>query len=121
MVETKMNAKPLGGQRQQRSADTAHGLSEADRAHLRSGGRIACEKQADGSTTKRYTRGMQHSAGAPSSASTRPARKPSKAELQAIHDRWLGDDAQLLDQVQRTTLAVDYALDQIEQRRRGRQ
>ncbi len=127
MIENKMDTKPLGGQRQQRSADgNPLGLSEADRAHLRSGGRIYCEKQADGSTSKRYVRGphgTKTGASAPSSsrpASARPKRQPSKAELQAIHDRWLSPEAQLLADVQRTTTAVDHLLELNEEIRRGR-
>ena len=129
-MEFKLEYKPIMGQRQERSATRGPAeLTDADRAHMRSGGRVAFTKNADGSTTKTYVRGPASSAqrsasSARSSSATkqsRPARPASQAELQAIHDRWLSPEAQLVADVQRTTAAVDRLLELNEQRRRGRQ
>ena len=123
MIENKMQAKPLGGQRQQRSADNPLGLSEADRAHMKSGGRVMFTKNADGSTTKTHVRGPRGTTSGtvrPRVKQTLPARQPSKAELRAIHDRWLSPDAQLVNEIRTVTAAVDELLELNEQRRRSR-
>ena len=127
-MEYKMQAKPLGGQRQQRSAPNgADELTDADRAHMRSGGRVAFTKNADGSTTKTYVRGPHGTTAKsgtvrPRVKQTQPAqpRAPSQAELQAIHDRWLSPEAQLVNDTRGFTALVDEALELNERRRRGR-
>lgn len=127
-MEYKMQAKPLGGQRQQRSAPNgADELTDADRAHMRSGGRVAFTKNADGSTTKTYVRGPHGTTAKsgtvrPRVKQTQPAqpRAPSQAELQAIHDRWLSPEAQLAADTRAYTALVDEALELNERRRRGR-
>lgn len=120
-METKLERKPLVGQRQERSAPRgAELLTAADRAHMRSGGRVLLTKNADGSTTKSYARGP--ASGAPRSArsSTPKERPPSPAELQAIHDRWLSPEGQLVADTRAYTTLVDEALELNERRRRGR-
>ena len=126
-MEYKLEYKPLGGQRQQRSASNgADELTEADRAHMRSGGRVAFTKHADGTVTKTHVRGP---ASSPPSGTVRPRVKqsrpaarqqPSQAELQAIHDRWLSPEAQLAADTRAYTALVDEALALNERRRRGR-
>lgn len=128
-MEYKLEYKPLGGQRQQRSAPNgADELTDADRAHMKSGGRVAFTKNADGSTTKTYVRGPHGTTAKsgtvrPRVKQTQPAqpRPPSQAELQAIHDRWLSPEAQLAADTRAYTSLVDEALELNERRRRGRQ
>lgn len=85
-------------------------LSASEKALLDRGGAVAFRRRADGTFEKTLEQPSQR----------RSARRPAfKAELAAIRERWLGEDAQQVASVRRTTAQVDQVLDLVARRKRG--